>query len=79
MAAHGWPGNGAFWRQRLADLATLITAFAAGAALGLVGAGYELLTSSHKHGLPGPLAVGLGTALICALVVRPSARSLTGR
>jgi hypothetical protein len=51
-----------------AQLATLITAFAAGAVLGVIGAAYELLTSSHKHGLLGPLAVGLGTALICALV-----------
>lgn len=51
-----------------AQLATLITAFAAGAVLGLVGAGYELLTSSHQHGLLVPLVVGLGTALICALI-----------
>ena len=51
-----------------AQLATLITAFAAGAALGLVGAGYELLTSSHKAGLLAPLVTGLGTTLICALV-----------
>jgi hypothetical protein len=51
-----------------AQLATLITAFAAGAVLGVVGAGYELLTSSHRAGLLIPLAAGLGTALICALV-----------
>lgn len=51
-----------------AQLATLITAFAAGAVLGLVGAGYELLTSGHKSGLAIPLAAGLGTVLICALV-----------
>src|SRR5215472_9465664 len=51
-----------------AQLATLITAFAAGAVLGLAGAGYELLTSSHKAGLITPLVAGLGTTLICALV-----------
>jgi hypothetical protein len=51
-----------------AQLATLITAFAAGAVLGLAGAGYELLTSGHRAGLVSPLAAGLGTALICALV-----------
>jgi O-antigen/teichoic acid export membrane protein len=36
--------------------------------LGLAGVGYELLTSGHKSGLLAPLATGLGTALICALV-----------
>jgi hypothetical protein len=51
-----------------AQLATLITAFAAGAVLGLIGGGYELLTSSHKAGLLAPLVTGLGTLLICALV-----------
>ena len=51
-----------------AQLATLITAFAVGTGLGLVGAGYELLTSSHKAGLLTPLAAGLATALICVLV-----------
>jgi hypothetical protein len=51
-----------------AQLATLLTAFAAGAVLGLAGAGYELLTSGHKAGLLIPLLTGLGTALICALV-----------
>ena len=51
-----------------AQLATLITAFAAGAVLGLVGAGYEALTSGHQSGLLMPLVTGLGTALICALV-----------
>lgn len=51
-----------------AQLATLITAFAAGAVLGLAGAGYELLTSGHQAGLLAPLVTGLGTALICALV-----------
>jgi hypothetical protein len=51
-----------------AQLATLTTAFAAGAVLGLAGAGYELLTSGHRAGLLAPLVTGLGTALICALV-----------
>ena len=51
-----------------AQLATLVIAFAAGAVLGVVGAGYELLTSSHKAGLLIPLMAGLSTALICALV-----------
>lgn len=51
-----------------AQFATLITAFAAGAVLGLAGAGYELLTSGHRAGLLAPLVAGLGTALICALV-----------
>jgi hypothetical protein len=51
-----------------AQLATLITAFAAGAVLGLAGAGYELLTTGHRSGLLTPLTAGLGTALICALV-----------
>lgn len=51
-----------------AQLTTLITAFAAGAVLGLAGAGYELLTSSHSRGLLAPLVTGLGTILICALV-----------
>jgi hypothetical protein len=51
-----------------AQLATLITAFAAGAVLGLIGAGYEVLTSGRKDGLLVPLATGLGTVLICALV-----------
>lgn len=51
-----------------AQLATLITAFGAGVVLGLVGACYEVLTSSHKAGLLTPLVTGLGTALICALV-----------
>jgi hypothetical protein len=51
-----------------AQLATLIVAFAAGAVLGLVGAAYEVLTSSHQTGLLTPLVTGLGTALICALV-----------
>jgi hypothetical protein len=51
-----------------AQLATLITAFGAGAVLGLAGAGYELLTSGHRSGLLNPLTTGLPTALICALV-----------
>jgi hypothetical protein len=51
-----------------AQLATLITAFAAGALLGLAGAAYELLISGHKTALAIPLAAGLGKALVCALV-----------
>lgn len=51
-----------------AQLAALITALAAGAVLGLAGAGYELVTSGHGTALLGPLAAGLGKALVCALV-----------
>ncbi len=51
-----------------AQLAALITAFAAGAVLGVAGAGYELVTSGHKTALLGPLIAGLGRALVCALV-----------
>lgn len=51
-----------------AQLAALMAAFAAGTVLGLAGAGYELLTTSHKTGLLSPLAAGLGTALVCVLV-----------
>jgi hypothetical protein len=51
-----------------AQLATLITAFAAGAALGVAGAAYELVISGHKTALLVPLASGLGKALVCALV-----------
>lgn len=51
-----------------AQLATLITAFAAGAVLGLAGAVYELVTSGHKTALLIPLAAGLSKALVCALV-----------
>jgi hypothetical protein len=51
-----------------AQLATLTTAFAAGAVLGLAGVGYEVATSGHKTALLAPLAVGLGKALVCALV-----------
>jgi len=51
-----------------AQLAALVTAFAAGAVLGLAGAGYELLTSGHKTALLGPFMASLGKALVCALV-----------
>jgi hypothetical protein len=51
-----------------AQLATLLTAFAAGLALGLAGACYELLTTGHGTALLSPLAVGLGKALVCVLV-----------
>jgi hypothetical protein len=51
-----------------AQLATLITAFAGGAVLGLAGAAYELVITGHKTALATPLAVGLGQALVCALV-----------
>ncbi|MBO0830887.1 MAG: hypothetical protein J2P29_02845 [Actinobacteria bacterium] len=51
-----------------AQLAALLTAFTAGVVLGLLGAGYEVLTSSHQAGLLAPLATGLVTALVCVLV-----------
>jgi hypothetical protein len=51
-----------------AQLATLLTAFAAGAVLGLAGAAYELVTVGHKTTLLTPLVSGLGQALACALV-----------
>jgi hypothetical protein len=51
-----------------AQLATLLTAFACGAVLGLVGGCYELITLGHKTALLVPLAAGLGKALVCALV-----------
>jgi hypothetical protein len=51
-----------------AQLAALITAFAAGAVLGLAGAGYELVTAGHKTALLSPFIAGLGRALVCALV-----------
>jgi len=51
-----------------AQLATLITALAAGAALGLAGALYELVTCGHKTALLVPFASGLGKALVCVLV-----------
>ncbi len=53
------------WRGQLA---TLLTAFAGGAVLGLAGAAYELATAGHETALLVPLAVGLGKALVCALV-----------
>ena len=51
-----------------AQLATLLTAFGAGAVLGLAGAAYEVVTVGHKTALLTPLASGLGQALVCALV-----------
>jgi hypothetical protein len=51
-----------------AQLASLITAFAGGAVLGLAGVGYELLSSGHRTGLLIPLAAGLSTTLVCVLV-----------
>jgi hypothetical protein len=51
-----------------AQLATLITAFAGGAGLGLAGAAYELVTVGHNSALLTPIASGLGKALACALV-----------
>jgi hypothetical protein len=51
-----------------AQLAALVTAFAAGAVLGLVGIGYQLVVSGHNTALLGPLVVGLGKALVCVLV-----------
>lgn len=51
-----------------AQLATLITAIAAGAVLALAGGAYELVTTGHRTALLTPLAVGLGQALVCALV-----------
>jgi hypothetical protein len=51
-----------------AQLATLVTAIACGAVLGLAGAGYELATSGHQEALLVPFLAGLGKAAICALV-----------
>lgn len=51
-----------------AQLATLITALAAGAVLGLAGAGYALLAGGHPAHLARTLAAGLLTALVCLLV-----------
>ena len=51
-----------------AQLATLLTAFAAGAGLGLAGAVYELITCGHKGPLLVPFLAGLGTTLVCGLV-----------
>jgi hypothetical protein len=53
------------WRGQLA---TLLTAFAGGAVLGLAGAAYELATAGHETALLVPLSLGLGKALVCALV-----------
>lgn len=52
----------------LAQLATLLTAFAGGAILAAAGACYELVTMGHKTALLVPLLAGLGKALVCALV-----------
>jgi len=52
----------------LAQLATLLTAFAGGAILGVAGACYELVTMGHRTALLVPLFAGLGKALVCALV-----------
>jgi hypothetical protein len=51
-----------------AQFATLLTALAGGAVLGLAGACYELVTSGHKTALLVPFFAGLGKALVCALV-----------
>jgi len=51
-----------------AQLATLLTALAGGALLGVVGACYELVTCGHQTALPVPFFAGLGKALVCALV-----------
>lgn len=50
------------------QLATLLTGLAGGAVLAPAGACYELVTSGHKTALLVPFFVGLGKALICALV-----------
>jgi hypothetical protein len=50
------------------QLATLLTAFAGGAVLGVAGAGYELVTLGHGTALLAPFLAGLGKALVCALV-----------
>ena len=52
----------------LAQLATLLTAFAGGAILGMAGACYELATMGHETALLVPFFAGLGKALVCALV-----------
>jgi hypothetical protein len=52
----------------LAQLATLLTAFAGGAILGVAGACYELVTMGHQTALLLPFLAGLGKALVCALV-----------
>ena len=51
-----------------AQLATLLTALAGGALLGLAGACYELVTSGRQTALLMPFFSGLGKALICVLV-----------
>lgn len=51
-----------------AQVATLITALAGGAVLGVAGACYELVTSGHQTALLVPFFGGLGKALTCALV-----------
>ncbi|MGO8958108.1 MAG: hypothetical protein ACLQFR_12165 [Streptosporangiaceae bacterium] len=53
------------WR---AQLAALMVAFAGGVVLGLVGAGYELVTFGHKTALLVPFLVALVRALVCVLV-----------
>jgi hypothetical protein len=50
------------------QLATLLTALAGGAVLAPIGACYELVTYGHETALLIPFFVGLGKALICALV-----------
>ena len=50
------------------QLATLLTAFAGGALLGVAGAGYELVTLGRGTALLAPFLAGLGKALVCALV-----------
>jgi len=51
-----------------AQLATLLTALAGGAVLGVAGACYELATLGHKTALLVPFFAGLSKALICVLV-----------
>jgi hypothetical protein len=51
-----------------AQLATLLTALAGGAVLGVVGACYELVTCGHNTPLLVPFVAGLGKALVCVLV-----------
>jgi len=51
-----------------AQLATLLTAFAGGAVLGLAGACYEVVTVGRHTALLAPVLDGLGKALVCAFV-----------
>ncbi len=51
-----------------AQLATLLTALAGGAVLGLAGACYALVTYGHHTPLLVPFFAGLGKALVCVLV-----------